>query len=397
MDISYQIILIGALLLLVSVLATSFSSRVGMPILLVFLMIGILAGEQGPGKILFQNVQNAHLGGVFALAAILLDAGLNTKISSFQIGLLPALFLSSVGVLITSIVVGLFAMWILHVSWLEGLLVGAILGPTDAAAVFSVLRATHIKLQPNVAATLEIESGSNDPIGVLLTISIIHLLLAGHAALTIKVFIMFLTEIGLGTIIGVAAGYLIIWFGNRIKLVESLYPLFVLSSAMLIFAATNLLGGSGYLALYLAGIIIGNSQIHHHGNVLRLHDSLAWLSQISMFLMLGLLVKPSALFPYMLPGLFIALALIMLARPTAVWISLLPFRFNWREKTFIAWTGLKGAVPIILAINPLLVGLKYADLYFNLTFFTVVISIILQGWPLPILARWLKVTADKEF
>jgi cell volume regulation protein A len=208
---------------------------------------------------------------------------------------------------------------------------------------------------------------------------------------------MFLTEIGLGTIIGVAAGYLIIWFGNRIKLVESLYPLFVLSSAMLIFAATNLLGGSGYLALYLAGIIIGNSQIHHHGNVLRLHDSLAWLSQISMFLMLGLLVKPSALFPYMLPGLFIALALIMLARPTAVWISLLPFRFNWREKTFIAWTGLKGAVPIILAINPLLVGLKYADLYFNLTFFTVVISIILQGWPLPILARWLKVTADKEF
>ena len=391
MDISYQIILMGALLLLISILATSFSSRIGMPILLVFLIIGMLAGEQGPGKILFQNMQNAHLIGVLALAIILLDAGLHTRINSFRDGLLPALSLASIGILITSALVGLFATWLLHLSWLEGLLLGAILSPTDAAAVFSLLHSGLVKLKPRVAATLEIESGSNDPIAVLLTISIIQLLQTRHTTLTSIVFKSFLLEIGFGTILGVIAGYLIIWFTNRIKLAESLYPLLVLSSGMLIFAAATLLGGSGYLAIYLAGIIIGNSQIYQHENILRLHDSLAWLSQIGMFLMLGLLVTPSALLPSMFHAVFIALVLILIARPAAVWISLLPFRFNRHEKAFIAWTGLRGAVPIILAINPLLVGLTHADLYFNITFFIVVISIILQGWPLPTLAHWLKV------
>ncbi len=395
MDISYQIILIGALLLLISILATSYSSRIGMPILLVFLIIGILAGEQGPGTIQFQNMHTAHLIGVLALAIILLDAGLHTKISSFSGGLLPALTLASIGILITSILIGLFSSWLLHLSWLEGLLLGAILSPTDAAAVFLLLHSSWVKLmlKPQVVATLEIESGSNDPLAVLLTTSLIQVL-QHHDTPIMAILKAFLLEIGLGTLIGLVAGLIIIWFSNRIKLAESLYPLLVLSGSLFIFAATNLLGGSGYIALYLAAIIIGNSQIHHHENILRLHDSLAWLSQISMFLMLGLLVTPSALVPDMLDALFIALALIVIARPTAVWISLLPFTFTGFEKVFIAWTGLRGAVPIILAINPLLAGLKHAALYFNITFFVVVISIILQGWPLPVVARWLKVKVN---
>jgi cell volume regulation protein A len=392
MDISYQIILVGALLLFVSILATSFSSRIGMPLLLVFLIIGMLAGEQGPGKIIFQNIQNAHLIGVLALAIILLDAGLHTKTASFRAGLMPGLSLASIGILITSLLVGLFAAWLLHLSWLEGLLLGAILGPTDAAAVFSMLHATQLKLR--VMATLEIESGSNDPIAVLLTISIIQLLQVQHATLTSAFFKGFLLEIGLGSLIGAVAGYLIIAFNNRIRLAESLYPLLVLSSGLLIFATTNLLGGSGYLAIYLAAIIIGNSKLHQRESILRLHDSLAWLSQISMFLMLGLLVTPSALSPHLFHALLIAIMLIVIARPTAVWISLLPFNFNRYEKAFIAWTGLRGAVPIILAINPLLAGIQHAELYFNITFFVVVISIIVQGWPLPLLVHWLKVKVD---
>jgi len=354
MDITYQLILIGACLLLISIIATNVSSRIGLPILLVFLIIGILAGEQGPGKILFQNMQNAHLIGTLALAIILLDAGLHTKIDSIRTGLLPALALSSIGILITAIIVGLFATWLLHISWLEGLLLGAILSPTDAAAVFSLLHAVPVKLKSHVMAILEIESGSNDPIAVLLTISIIQLLQAKQITLFSLVFKAIFLEISGGILIGLIAGYLIIGFINRIKLAESLYPILVLSMGLLIFAATILLGSSGYLAIYLAGIIIGNSQIQHHNNILRLHDSLAWLSQISMFLMLGLLVTPSALLPNILCALFIALALIVLARPIAVWTSFLPFKFKWNEKLFIAWTGLRGAVPIILAINPLL-------------------------------------------
>lgn len=215
-----------------------------------------------------------------------------------------------------------------------------------------------------------------------------------HTNLILTISKLVLLEIGLGTLIGITASYLIIWFTNRIKLAESLYPLFALSSGMFIFAAAPLLGGSGYLAIYLAGMIVGNSQIHQHENVLRLHDSLAWLSQIGVFLMLGLLVTPSVLLPGLLPSLLIALALIFVIRPTAVWINLLPFKFDRHEKAFIAWTGLRGAVPIIPAINPLLVGLKQADLYFNITFFIVVISIILQGWPLLTIAYWLKVKID---
>ncbi|GAB4393893.1 MAG: hypothetical protein Tsb005_14080 [Gammaproteobacteria bacterium] len=396
MDVSYQIILIGALLLLTSILATSFSSRIGMPILLVFLIIGMLAGEQGPGKILFQNMQNAHLVGVLALAIILLDAGLHTRSSCFRVGLLPALSLASIGIMVTSILVGLFVTWFLHLSWLEGFLLGAILAPTDAAAVFSLLHNIPVKLKSHIAAILEVESGINDPIAVLLTISVIQFLLEKdkHSNIIIMVFKTFLLEIGLGIIAGMILGYLIIWFSNRIRLAENLYPLLILSSGMLIFAATNLLGGSGYLAIYLAGVIIGNSHIYQHQDILRFHDSLAWLSQISMFLMLGLLVTPSALFPNMLFELLIVMVLIFIARPAAVWISFLPFNFKWNEQIFIAWTGLRGAVPIILAINPLLADLNHADLYFNIAFFVVVVSIILQGWPLPIVMHWLKVTAD---
>lgn len=395
MNISYHIILIGSLLLLASVLATSFSSRIGMPILLAFLALGMLAGEQGFGKIVFQDAQSAHLIGTLALAIILFDAGLHTKTDDSQVGLLPALSLSSIGIMITSLIVGLFAAWLLKLNWLEGLLVGTIIGPTDAAAVVSLLSTSKFRLKSRVVTTLEIESGSNDPIALLLTVSIISLLQTDHPALNFTLIIFFFQEVAIGVIFGVMAGYVTIHLANWIKLAVGLYPLLILSSGMLVFASTELLDGSGYLAVYLAGIVIGNNIAHQRENILRIHDSLAWLSQISVFLMLGLLVTPSALLPNAFSALLIAVILIGIARPIATWISLLPFGFSWREQLFIAWVGLRGAVPIILAINPLLAHLKNAMLYFNIIFFIVIISIILQGWTLSSLAHWLKLEVNK--
>ncbi len=392
MEISYQIILIGAGLLIASILAANLSSRIGMPILLVFLFIGMLVGEEGPGAVNFQNIQEAHLIGVLALAVILFDAGLHTKMRDFKIGLKPAILLSSVGIVITCIIVGLFAAYILHLPILEGFLLGAILAPTDAAAVFSLLHNSAINLKSHVTSTLEIESGSNDPIAVLLAISIIEALQAEHAGWIFILGKSIVIKIILGLIIGIAAGYITVYFNNRIKLIRGLSPLLILASGMLVFSGTELLGGSGYLAVYLTGIVIGNSKAHQLENTLYIHDSLAWLSQIIMFLMLGLLITPSSLLPTMLPALAISIVLIFIARPLAVFFSLLPFKFSWQEQVFISWVGLRGAVPIILALNPLMLDLKHANLYFNIVFFIVLISLTLQGWSLATVARTLGLT-----
>ncbi len=387
MDFSHQIILLGAALLLLSIFASAVSSRVGMPLLLAFLILGMLAGEDGPGGIQFGNFQAAHLIGSLALAVILFDGGMRTRVETFRVALYPALSLATLGVVLTSLVTGLFASWILGFGWMEGLLVGAVVGSTDAAAVFSLLHYRGMALKQRVGATLEIESGSNDPMAVLLTVLLIEALAAGQESLGWNMLWEFLRQMGLGVAAGAAGGKALAWLVNRLDLEQGLYPLLAVGGGVSLFAATSLIGGSGFLAIYLAGLILGNGRLRAADHIRRVHDGLAWLSQIGMFLMLGLLVTPSALLPVASQAMLIALVLMFVARPLAVWLCLLPFRFPLREQGYIAWVGLRGAVPIILAIFPLLAGLEHAHAYFNVTFFVVLTSLVMQGWTLAPLAR----------
>lgn len=389
MEITNQILFIAALLLITSILASGLSSRFGAPLLLVFLVLGMLAGEEGPGGIQFSNVQFAHLAGSLALAIILFDGGLRTRVATFRVGLWPAASLATCGVLVTTAGTGLFAAWVLGFSRLEGLLIGAIVGSTDAAAVFSLLRSQGLQLNQRVAATLEIESGSNDPMAIFLTIALIDVLMAGQTAWSWAVFGQFVTQMGLGSAVGIAGGYALVGLINRMKLEGALYPLLAMAGGLFIFAGVSVIGGSGFLAIYLAGVVLGNRKVQASQYILRVHDGLAWLSQIVMFVMLGLLVTPSSLLPFAPQAMAIATVLMLVARPIAVWLSLLPFHFPWREQAFIAWVGLRGSVPIILALFPLLAGLEHAAIYFNVAFFVVLVSLLLQGWTVAPAARLL--------
>lgn len=390
MDLLNHTLLIGALLLFGSILASSLSARVGAPLLLIFLIIGMLAGEEGPGQLVFNDVKLSYLIGSVSLAIILLDGGLRTRVETFRVGLRPALTLATVGVLITSALVGIAAAWLFELSWLQGLLLGAIVGSTDAAAVFSLLHARGTNLEQRVGATLEIESGSNDPMAIFLTITLIEVLATQHELLSWRTGLMFVMQMGIGALAGVFGARVIAWLVNHLTLANGLYPLLVTSGGLLVFALANSLGGSGFLAIYLVGLGLGNRTLHAGQNILRVHDGLAWLSQIGMFLILGLLATPSALLPVAADALLIALLLIFIARPLAVFTCLLPFRFAWREQLYIAWVGLRGAVPIILALFPLLAGLEHAALYFNVAFFVVLVSLLLQGWTVAPAARLLK-------
>jgi cell volume regulation protein A len=389
MDLTTQLILIGAIFLLASIVASAAVSRVGAPLLLVFLVLGMLAGEDGPGGIRFDNVQVAHLVGTVALAIILFDGGLRTRAETFRVGLWPAVSLATVGVFVTAIVSGLFAAWALHLSVLQGLLLGAIVSSTDAAAVFSLLHVRGMELKQRVGATLEIESGVNDPTAVFLTISLMQLIAVGHTELTAAILWEFIQQMGLGAVAGIAAGYGLARLINRLTLVSGLYPLLAMAGGLATYAVTSVLGGSGFLAIYLAGIVLGNHRLHAAQVILRVHDGLAWLAQITMFLVLGLLVTPSALLDHAGVALAVSLVLMLVARPIAVVLSLLPFRFPWREHLYISWVGLRGAVPIILALFPLLAGLENAQLYFNTAFFVVLVSLLVQGWTVAPVAHWL--------
>jgi potassium/hydrogen antiporter len=389
MELTNQIILVAGLLLLVSVLASAVSARVGMPMLLVFLILGMLAGEEGPGGIAFHDIQTAHLVGTLALAVILLDGGLRTEVGKFRVGLWPAVTLATLGVVATAVVVGLFAAWLLDLHWLEGLLIGAIIGSTDAAAVFGLLHAKGLELKQRVGATLEIESGSNDPMAVFLTIALVELLAAGHTTLYWTLLSEFALQMGLGAIAGIGGGYLLSRLIDRLSLAPGLYPLLALGGGLLIFGAAAVVNGSGFLAIYLAGLVIGNRTRQAMNNIRRFHDGMALLSQIGMFLILGLLVTPSDLLPVVPAALLVALVLIFVARPLAVAACLLPFRFPLRDQAYIGWVGLRGAVPIILALFPLLAGLEQAYLYFNIVFFVVLVSLMLQGWTVAPAARLL--------
>ncbi|MGB2973632.1 MAG: potassium/proton antiporter [Candidatus Competibacter sp.] len=391
MDFTNQLILLIGVLFLLCVLASTISARLGLPLLLVFLALGMLAGEDGPGGIRFDDVQTTYMIVTVALVVILFTGGLCTDIGSFRVGLGPALWLATVGVVVTAGLTGLAAMWFLELPWLEGLLVGAIVGSTDAAAVFSILHSHGLRLKQRVDATLQIESGANDPMAIFLTVTLVNLLAAGGTALDWKVGIQFFQQMGIGAAVGLGGGWALVWLINRITLNVSLYPLLAFSGGMLIFGTTAVAGGSGYLAVYFAGIVLGNRPLQNIDDIRRFHDGLAWLSQMSMFLILGLLITPHELSPSLaMLGLLIALTLILIARPVAVAVCLLPFRFNWRERVFIGWIGLRGAVPIILALFPWLAGLEYYRLYFNVAFFIVLLSLVIQGWTVAPMARWLK-------
>ncbi len=396
MEFANHAILICALLVVASILASLIANRTGAPLLLVFLAIGMLAGEDGPGGIRFHDFQAAYLVGNLALAVILFDGGMRTHTETFRVGLRPALSLATLGVVLTAAVVGAAATWALDLDWRQGMLIGAIVGSTDAAAVFSLLHSRGMRLKQRVAATLEIESGCNDPMAVFLTLVFIEAVKTDGVSLGYGVLVDFAFQFGIGTATGVLGGKLLALLIERVSLTLGLYPVLAAAGGLSIYGATVLLGGSGFLAIYLAGLVLGNSRVHAAGNILKVHDGLAWLAQIGMFLMLGLLVTPGDLVPSAVEALFIALVLIFLARPVAVWLSLLPFKFPWREQLFVAWVGLRGAVPIVLATFPVLGGVEDAQIFFNVAFFVVLTSLAIQGWTVAPLAQWLRLKLPAE-
>jgi cell volume regulation protein A len=328
-----------------------------MPFVLVFLAVGMLAGEDGPGGIVFNDIDIAYAAGSATLAVILLNGGLSTRAETFHTSLRPAFILATLGVFITCLVLGFFSAWLLDVTLIEGLLVGAVVGSTDAAAVFARLGARGLQLKKRVAATLEIESGSNDPMAVFLTIACIEPLLAGHRDPSLDILPLFIQQAGIGLVIGIGGGYLLAWLANRLSLERGMYPLLVLAGGLSLYGVTTVMGGSGFLAIYLIGIVLRHRSPPDVQHILDVHNGFAWLGQIGMFLMLGLLATPTNLISGAPAGIMIALVLMFFARPIAVAVCLMPFRFPWREQLFIAWVGLRGAAPIILALFPLLAGI----------------------------------------
>jgi cell volume regulation protein A len=387
------ILLIGSFLIVVSIGVARLSENLGVPALLLFLGVGMLAGSEGPGGIHFDDAHLSQSIGVVALVFILFAGGLDTRWSEVKPVFCLAANLATFGVLLTAIAVGLFAFAFLKFSILTGLLLGAVVSSTDAAAVFSVLRSKNISLHGRVKPLLELESGSNDPMAVFLTVGIIQLIMNPKASVGSVAF-LFVVQMGLGIVFGLGFGKVMVLMVNRLKsYYEGIYPVFFLALAALTYAATATAGGSGFLAVYIAGLVAGNSEFVQKKSLLRFFDGLAWLSQITMFLTLGLLVFPSRIIFIIWTGLACSAFLMLIARPISVFLSLLFVRLGWREKILVSWVGLRGSVPIVLATFPLLAGVEDAEAIFNIVFFIVLTSALLQGWSIPVVARFLGLQA----
>lgn len=385
------VILIGASLVLFGIFSSLVASRFGAPLLLVFLVLGMLVGVDGPGGLAFNDYYTTYLIGSLALAVILFDGGLRTKLSTFKGALAPSMLLATIGVVITAVITGLAAYFIIPgLSPLAAFLLGSIVASTDAAAVFFLLRSSGLRLKGKVGSVLEIESGTNDPIAVFLAITLTEVLLATQVTTTsfgAEIMIRLLQQGAIGALMGVALGFGLVYILNRIAMSDGLHPLFVVTAAITIYAFTSLLGGSGLLAVYLAGLVMANRPVRAYPTIVGFHDAATWLCQIVMFMVLGLLVTPSTLLNYAIPGIAIALVLTFIARPLAVWLCLTPFGYERKEKLFVSWVGLRGAVSIFLAAIPTLAGVPNSEVFFNIAFFVVMVSLLVQGWTVALSAE----------
>jgi potassium/hydrogen antiporter len=388
-------ILLGSLLVLAGILSSLIAFRFGAPLLLVFLLVGMLAGEGGPGGIKFDDVRTTYTVGSIALALILFDGGLRTRFATFRNVLAPSMLLATVGVLITTVLTAPVAKFVLGIGWVQALLMGAVVASTDAAAVFLLINSGGLRLRPRVRATLEVESGTNDPFAVFLALLLVEILLVGNQSWSHALF-TFALDAGLGVIIGIAGGRIITLVLNRLALAQGLHAPFVAVSALVVFAFANAVHSSGFFAVYLAGLVVGNRQTRAHNSVIVFLDAVTWLAQIVMFVMLGLLVWPQRLADSLLGAVAVAMVLMLVARPAAVFLCLAPFKYPWREKLFISWVGLRGAVGIFLASIPLLVGMPGAYLFFDVAFVVVLLSLLVQGWTVAMAARKLDISYTRS-
>jgi len=391
-----NILLIGSFLLLISVIAGKTSYKFGVPTLLLFLCIGMLSGSEGIGGIPFDNPKIAQFIGVVSLNFILFSGGLDTNWLSVKPVLKVGLALSSAGVILTATSLGFFVWFLTDFTIYESMLIGSIVSSTDAAAVFSILRAKSLGLKSNLRSILELESGSNDPMAYVLTISFLTLVMNQDKSLA-SILPLFLQQMAVGAFGGYAFGRLSKFIINSIKLdFEGLYPVLVIALMFISFSTIDAMGGNGFLSIYICAVYLGNQELIHKRTILKMYDGLAWLMQIVLFLTLGLLVFPSQMIPIVGIGLLVSLFLIFVARPLAVFISLAAFKMPIRKRFYISWVGLRGAVPIVFATYPLLAGIDKANVIFNLVFFVSATSIIVQGTTLSVVAKWLKVSLPEK-
>lgn len=391
-----NILLVGSLLLLISIFAGKTSYKFGVPTLLLFLAIGMLAGSDGLIGIRFDDPKIAQFIGVVALNFILFSGGLDTNWQHVKPILKEGLVLSSLGVFLTAITLGLFVWYITDFTIYESLLLGSIVSSTDAAAVFSILRSKNLALKSNLRPTLELESGSNDPTAYVLTISFLTLVVNQDQSF-LSIIPTFLLQMSIGIVSGFGFGKISKLIINNIKLdFEGLYPVLVIALMFMTFSATDFFGGNGFLAIYICAVFLGNQDLIHKKTILKVYDGFAWLMQIVLFLTLGLLVFPSKIVPVIGIGLLISLFLILVARPISVFLSLIFFKMEMKRRFYISWVGLRGAVPIVFATYPLLAGIEKADMIFNIVFFISVTSILIQGTTLSIVAKWLNVALPES-
>ena len=390
------VIIVASVLLFVSVFASKTAIRTGLPKLALFLLIGMLAGSDGIGNISFDNYNSAQFLGIIALCFILYSGGLDTRFNQIKPIARQGVVLATLGVLLTAIGLGAFVHWVTDFGWLESLLLGSIVSSTDAAAVFAVFKSRNTGLKRNLRPLLELESGSNDPMAYFLVVTFISLI--KHPETSIWAMIpIFVKGMTFGIAMGFLIGKLTVRVINRINLsVEGLYPVLTIAMMLFSYSFTELIGGNGFLAIYISGLIVGNSNFIHKRSLLKFYDGFSWLMQIAMFLILGLFVFPSQMAPIVGIGLLISVFLMLVVRPLAMTLCLLPFKMRLKDTTFVSWVGLKGAVPIIFATYPMVEKIPNADVIFHIVFFITLTSLLLQGTTLFTTAKWLNLAIPEE-